>query len=54
MKATLESSLNTMVFGFFAEEDIADESDESGGGMVEGYSIDDWGQFEAAADSLRG
>ena len=37
----------TVVLGFFAEEDITDDGGDA-------YSIDPWGQFQAAADSLRG
>jgi hypothetical protein len=37
----------TVVLGFFAKEDIVDDG-------ADAYSIDPWGQFQAAADSLRG
>jgi hypothetical protein len=47
MKSILDNVSRTAVFGFFKEEDIIDEIDE-------GYAIDPWGQFMAAADSLRG
>ncbi len=47
MKALLENNQNTILFGLFNEEDVVDES-------FEGYSIDAWGQYQAAADSLRG
>lgn len=42
------NNLNTIVFSLFNEEDLVE--DES----TEGYSIDAWGQYQAAADSLRG
>jgi hypothetical protein len=46
--ATLKRSSKTVVLGFFsAEEMVEDDS-------AEGYSINAWGQFQAAADSLRG
>lgn len=48
MKNVLEKSSSAIVFGLFDVDDIQ-ESD-----AVEGYSIDPWGQFQAAADSLRG
>lgn len=46
MKAAIGNNLNTIVFGMMntAEQEEAEE----------GYSIDPWGQFQAAADSLRG
>eukprot|EP01039_Chlorochromonas_danica_P001573 gene1573-1718_t len=47
MKGVLEIVTQTAVFGFFKEEDMVDESPE-------GYSIDPWNQFMAAADALRG
>jgi hypothetical protein len=47
MKHALETNVNTVVFGLFNTNDIVDDS-------FEGYSIDSWGQFQAAADSLRG
>lgn len=37
----------TVVLGFFNEEDIIDDGGDA-------YSIAPWGQFQAAADSLRG
>lgn len=40
-----------IVLGFFAEEDIADV--DIGGGD-EGYDMSPWGQYQAAADALRG
>ena len=53
MQRTLEYNLNTVIFSFFSEEDMTEE-EEGGGGTFEGYSIDAWGQYQAAADSLRG
>lgn len=47
MKGVLEIVTQTAVFGFFKEEDMLEESPE-------GYSIDPWNQFMAAADALRG
>lgn len=44
----MQNNLNTIIFSLFNEEDLVD--DES----TEGYSIDAWGQYQAAADSLRG
>lgn len=48
MAETFQSDKNTIIFGFFPEEDLLED------GTMEGYSIDAWGQFQAAADSLRG
>jgi len=39
---------NTVIFSLFNEEDLFDDN------STEGYSIDAWGQYQAAADSLRG
>ncbi len=47
MKGWLEKISKTAIFGFFEEEDMIDDT-------TEGYAIDAWGQFLAAADSLRG
>jgi hypothetical protein len=40
----------TVVIGLFRESDVSDDSEFSGNG----YSIDNWGQFSAVADTLRG
>jgi len=45
----VKESNETIVFGLFHENDIS-EDEESGGG----YSIDNWGQFSAVAETLRG
>ena len=50
MKAVLSENLNSVVFGLMN----VDESNASADEAIEGYSIDPWGQFQAAADSLRG
>ena len=47
LKAALEDTAHSTVFGLFRNEDIVEEDGE-------GYSIDSWGQFSAAADALRG
>ena len=48
MKEVIGSiSSMSAVFGFFKPEDMIDE-------VSEGYSIEPWGQFLAAGDSLRG
>lgn len=47
MKALLDRNQQTVLFGLFNEEDVQDET-------FEGYSIDAWGQYQAAGDSLRG
>lgn len=44
----MKNNLHTIIFSLFNEEDLVE--DES----TEGYSIDAWGQYQAAADSLRG
>lgn len=49
MQRILGSGLDTVVLGLFSEEDIVSED-----ATFEGYSFDAWGQFQAAADSLRG
>ena len=46
----LSENLNSVVFGLMNIDDTAGSADEA----IEGYSIDPWGQFQAAADSLRG
>lgn len=46
----LESTSQAVLFGLFSAQDVLDE----GGEAFEGYSIDAWGQYQAAADSLRG
>lgn len=38
----------TTVFGFFKEEEMIDDE------FVDGYPIENWGQFLASADALRG
>jgi hypothetical protein len=38
----------TTVFGFFKEEEMNDDE------FVDGYPIENWGQFLASADALRG
>jgi hypothetical protein len=48
MKALLTDNQNTILFGLFNEEEV--QYDET----FEGYSIDAWGQYQAAGDSLRG
>jgi len=50
MKKVLSENSNTVVFALMNPEDASAASDET----IEGYSIDPWGQFQAAADSLRG
>lgn len=50
MKAVLSENLNTVVFGLINIDEASAAADEA----LEGYSIDPWGQFQAAADSLRG
>lgn len=48
MKEVISSSTAvSAVFGFFRPEDMVDE-------VSEGYSIEPWGQYLAAGDSLRG
>ncbi len=47
MKTLLENNMGTVLFGLFNSEDVSEES-------FEGYTIDAWGQYQAAADSLRG
>lgn len=49
MKSLLEKSDDTILFGLFNEDEVVDE-----GAAFEGYGIDAWGQYQAAADSLRG
>jgi hypothetical protein len=48
MRQALSGSLRTVVFSLFNEEDLREED------SAEGYSISAWGQYQAAADSLRG
>jgi hypothetical protein len=53
MKRRLERDVGrSTVLGFFGSADIAEGADDGADGS--GYSIDPWGQFQAAADSLRG
>lgn len=47
LKAALENTMQTTVFGLFRDIDVVEDEGE-------GYSIDSWGQFSAAADALRG
>lgn len=51
LKLKSQSRLKTVVIGIFDADDVAVEDEAA---PVEGYSIDAWGQFQAAADSLRG
>jgi len=51
LKLKSQSRLKTIVIGIFDADDVAVEEDTA---PIEGYSIDAWGQFQAAADSLRG
>ena len=44
----VSNNQNTVIFSLFNEEDIVDDDN------MDGYSIDAWGQYQAAADSLRG
>ena len=46
MKSAISSAPNTIIFGLM---DITQHEE-----VEEGYSIDAWGQFQAAADGLRG
>lgn len=48
MRRTLSSNLNTVIFSLFNDADLEEED------STEGYSISAWGQYQAAADSLRG
>jgi hypothetical protein len=48
MRQALSGSPHTVVFSLFNEEDLREEE------SAEGYSISAWGQYQAAADSLRG
>ena len=48
MKKTLQGQVSTAVIGFFSAEDLVDEE------VGESYSVKPWGQFQAAADSMRG
>mmetsp|Transcript_27075 Transcript_27075/g.45348 ORF Transcript_27075/g.45348 Transcript_27075/m.45348 type:complete len:673 (+) Transcript_27075:61-2079(+) len=66
MQELVEGNMNTIVFSLFSAEDIDGDDEEedasvssssgadSSSGAMEGYSIDAWGQYQAAADSLRG
>lgn len=48
MKSTLKTQFKTVVLGFFkSNELIQDETDET-------FLLSVWGQFQAAADTLRG
>ena len=46
MRKTLSSSPTSVIFSLFPEEQMVDEEED--------YSIDAWGQYQAAADTLRG
>ncbi|KAJ1430041.1 hypothetical protein B484DRAFT_449113 [Ochromonadaceae sp. CCMP2298] len=48
MQRVVEGNLNTVIFSVFNEADMVEDT------SAEGYSIDAWGQYQAAADSLRG
>lgn len=47
IKDRLKKSKKTAILGFFDSSDVHDDNSDT-------YSIDAWGQFQAAADSLRG
>lgn len=50
MKKSLQNQISTAVIGFFSEnEDMMIEEENA-----ESYSVRPWGQFQAAADSMRG
>lgn len=49
MKRSLKTQQKTIVLGFFGKDSMTDEDI-----VAEGYSVEPWGQFQAAADSLRG
>eukprot|EP01038_Epipyxis_sp_PR26KG_P004202 gene4202-5975_t len=43
----LGRNLNSVILGIFNEDEMSED-------VIEGYSMDAWGQFQATADSLRG
>lgn len=47
LKSFIKSSNETIVFGLFSESDISED-------LETGYSVDNWGQFSAVAEALRG
>lgn len=47
LRKSLSATTQTTVLGFFDESHLLDEQNE-------GYSVDPWNQYVAAADALRG
>ena len=47
VKLALKNRVHAVVLGFFPTAEVSDEGSD-------GYSMDAWGQYQAAADSLRG